>query len=79
LIGTIVDTKELWETVVASLVAGVGITASFSVMIFSLARLADLRRSDRPLLAAGAGGMAALALIVTAGGIILGMVVMLSK
>jgi hypothetical protein len=78
-IATVVDVKELWETVAAALVAGVGITATFSLMIFGVARFADLRRADRPLLAAGAGGLAALAFVATAGGIILGMAVMLSK
>jgi hypothetical protein len=78
-IATVVDVTELWETIVAALVAGVGITAAFSVMIFGAARSADLRRSDRQVLAAGAGALAALAFVFTAGGIILGMVVMLSK
>jgi hypothetical protein len=78
-IATVVDVKELWETVLAALVAGVGITASFSVMIFGVARFAELRRTERPLLASAAGGLAALAFVVTVGGIILGMAVMLSK
>jgi hypothetical protein len=78
-IATIVDTNELWETVVAALIAGVGITASFSVLIFGAARFAELRRDDRPLAAGAAGALAVTALLVTLGGLVLGMVVMLSK
>lgn len=79
MIATIVDTRDLWETVVAALVSGVFITASFSVVILGVARFADLRRADRPVAAAGAGLLAVLALTATLGGIIMGMVVMLSK
>ena len=79
MIGTVVETKELAETVVAALVAGVGITGLFSVMIFGAARFADLRRNDRPLLAAAAGGLTLLALAGTLAGIVFGLVVMLSK
>ncbi len=79
MIATVVDTTELWETVVAALVAGVGITAAYSVVIFGAARFAELRRSERPLAAGAAGALAALALIVTFGGIALGIVVMLAK
>ena len=50
---TIVEGKELLETVVASLVAGVGVTFIFSIAIWGVARFADLSRNERPL-AAGA-------------------------
>ena len=79
MIGIVVETKELAETVVAALVAGVGITGLFAVMIFGAARFADLRRDDRPLLAAAAGGLTLLALAGTLAGIVFGLVVMLSK
>ncbi len=79
MLGTIVDTKELYETVIAALIAGVGLTTAYSVMIFGLARFGEYRRSDRPLAATAFGAVAALALAVTAGGIVLGMIVMLSK
>src|ERR1044072_4881795 len=44
---TLVETKELVETVVASVVAGVGITTIFSVAIWGGARFADLSRGGR--------------------------------
>jgi hypothetical protein len=76
---TIIDTKDLWQTVVAAMVAGVGITALFSLVILGVARFADMRRDDRPLLAATYGALAAAAALATVAGIVLGMAVMLSK
>ena len=76
---TIVETKELLETVAVSLVAGVGITAVFSVLIFGVTRSADMAREERPLLAIAAGGLAAVALLIVVGTIVLGIVVMISK
>jgi hypothetical protein len=78
-IATVVDTKELAETVVAAAVAGVGITGLFSLVIFGVARSADMRRDDRPVLAAAYGGLATVSALATTAGIVLGMVVMLSK
>jgi hypothetical protein len=79
MIGTVVETKNLLETVAASMVAGVGITAAFSVMLFGAIRLAELRRDERPLLAGAAAALGAAGLLVTLGGIVLGIVVMTSK
>ena len=44
MIATLVEGKELLETVVASVVAGVGVTFVFSVAIWGVARFADLSR-----------------------------------
>jgi hypothetical protein len=79
MIAVIVDLKELWETVVASLVAGVGVTAAFSLVILGAARSAEYRRSDRSIAAGAAGALAALALLATLAALALGMVVMLAK
>jgi hypothetical protein len=79
MIAVIVETEALLETVAASLVAGVGITGAFSVMIFGAARFADLRRDERPLLAGLTAAVALVALAVTLGGIVLGIVAMTSK
>ena len=79
MLATVVETKELAETVVAAAVGGIGITALFSMIIFGVARSADMRRDDRPVLAAAYGSLAGVALIATTAGIVLGMVVMLSK
>jgi len=79
MLATIVDTTELWQTVVAALIASLGMTFTFSLVILGVARLADRARDDRPAAAAGAGLLAVTGLVLTVAGIALGMVVMLSK
>jgi hypothetical protein len=75
---TVVETKELVETIVASLVAGIGVTAAFSVLVFAT-RFADLRRDDRPMLAAAAGLLAFVALMTVVAGVVIGIIVMTTK
>jgi hypothetical protein len=79
MIATVVETKELLETVAASLIAGVGVTAAFSIVIFGFTRSADMVRDERPLLATAAGGLAVLAGLVVVSAIVFGIVVMISK
>lgn len=74
----VVETKELLQTIVASVIAGVGITVVFSVAIWGVARFADLSRNDRPLAAGAAATLAGLALAVTLGAVAFGIVVMTS-
>jgi len=76
---TIVETKELIETVLASLVAGVGVTAVFSMAIWGGARFVDFSRDGRPVAAAAAAGVGVLALATTLAGVVFGIVVMTSK
>ena len=64
----VVETKELLQTVIASVVAGVGMTVVFSVAIWGVARFADLSRNERPLAAGAAAALAGLALVVTLAG-----------
>ena len=75
----VVETKQLLETVVASLVAGVGITAVFSVAIWGVGRFADLSRDDRPLAAGAAAVLAGLAVLFTLAAVAFGIVVMSRK
>jgi hypothetical protein len=77
--GTVVETKELLQTVIASLIAGIGVTAAFSIVIFGITRSADMMREERPLLATAAGGLAALAGLVVVAAIVFGIVVMTQK
>lgn len=79
MIATLVEGKELLETVIASTVAGVGVTFVFSIAIWGVARFADLSRSERPLAAGAAAAVAALALIATAAAVIVGIIAMTSK
>lgn len=74
-----IEGKELAQTVLASVIAGVGITVVFSVAIWGAARFADLSRNERPLAAGTAAAIGVLALFATFGGIALGIVVMTSK
>lgn len=76
---TIVQTGDLVKTVVASLVAGVGVTAIFSVAIWGGARFADLSRAGHPVAAAAAAALGALALASTVAAVTIGIVVMTSK
>jgi cation transporter-like permease len=75
----VVETKELLETVIASVVAGVGITVVFSVAIWGVARFADLSRNERPFAAGAAATLAALAGLVTLAAVAFGIVIMSSK
>lgn len=75
----VVETRELLETVVVSLVAGVGITVVFSAAIWGVARFADLSRNERPLAAGMAAVLAALAGLATLATVVLGIVIMSSK
>lgn len=79
MIATLVEGRELLETVIASAVAGVGVTFVFSIAIWGVARFADLSRSERPLAAGAAAAVAALALIATAAAVVVGIVAMTSK
>lgn len=75
----VVETKELLQTVIASLVAGVGITVVFSVAIWGVARFAELSRNERPLAAGAAGMLAGLAVLVTLAAVAFGIAIMSSK
>jgi hypothetical protein len=76
---TILQTRDLLETVVASFVAGVGVTTAFSAAIWGGARFVDLSRDGRPLAAGAAAALGGLALVVTLAAVVFGIVVMTSK
>lgn len=75
----VVETKQLLETVVASLVGGVGVTVVFSVAIWGVARFADLSRNERPLAAGAAATLAGFAMLATLAAVAFGIVVMTRK
>ena len=79
MIATVVETKELLETVAASFVAGVGVTVIFSLAIFGATRFADLSRDERPLLAAAAASLAIVAFVAFLAAVAVGIIVMTSK
>lgn len=79
MIATIVQWKDLWQTVVASIVAGVGITFAFSVGIWGSGQFVELSRGERPVAATLAGVAAALAFLAVAAAVIVGIIVMTQK
>jgi len=78
MIASLVPAKELLETVVASVIAGLGVTFAFSMAIWGVARFADLSRGERPLAAAGAAIVAGLGLASVGAALVFGIVVMTS-
>jgi hypothetical protein len=76
---TIVEGKDLLQTILASLVAGIGVTFIFSVAIWGVARFVDLSRGERPVAAGAAALVAALALACTAAIVVVGIIAMTSK
>lgn len=78
LLATVVDGRALLETVIASLVAGVGVTVAFSLAILGAALFGDARRDGREVAAVGAAGLTVLALGVCGAAIAFGIVVMTS-
>jgi cytochrome c biogenesis protein CcdA len=79
MIATLVETKALLQSVVASLIAGIGVTAVFSLVIFGVTRAGDMAREERPVLATAAGALALLAGLVVTAIIVFGIVVMTQK
>lgn len=78
-LATLVEWKELLETVVASVLAGVGVTAIFAIAIWGVGRSADLSRDERTLAASAAAVVAAGALACVAAALVFGIIVMTRK
>ena len=76
---TIVETKELLETVAVSVVAGVGVTIVFSIAVYGATRFADLSRDQRPIAATAAVVTAVVAFAVCVAAVVVGIVVMTHK
>ncbi|HEY8082798.1 MAG TPA: hypothetical protein VIE64_04485 [Solirubrobacterales bacterium] len=67
-----IETSELLQTVIASVVAGVGATVAFAIAIWGAARFVDLSRSERSVAAGAAAAVGILALAVTLAGVAFG-------
>ena len=79
MLATIVDTEALLKTIVASAVAGVGVTLIFSLAILGASRFADLNRDGRPVAAVAFGVLAVVALAAAAAAVTIGIIVMTRK
>jgi hypothetical protein len=74
-----VSAGELVEVVWVSLLAGIGVTLTFSLVVLGGARYATARREGRGGEALAYGGLATIAFIVFVAGVVFGVNIMLSK
>lgn len=79
MIATVVHTEELLSTIVAAVVAGIGVTTAFSIGIWGAGQFGELSRNERPVAAAAAGIVGVVALALVAASLIIGIVVMTHK
>ena len=79
MIATIVDGKDLLQTVIYSSAAGIGITLIFSLGIYGSTRFADYSRDGRRLEATLTGALAVIAMLATIALMVIGIVVMTQK
>lgn len=79
MLASVVEVDQLLEVVWVSLVAGIGVTAMFSLVILSVARSDAARRAGRDGRALGFGILAALAFLAFAAMVVVGVTIMLHK
>jgi len=75
----VVDGEALLEMLWTASLAGLGVTTVYGIAIAGASRAVDLRRNGRPGEATVFAVIAALALVVVAGAVVFGVVVMTSK
>jgi hypothetical protein len=73
------DFHALGQVIWVSLVASVGVTVLYSLAIFGFGKATEARRSGQELAAAGYTAIAVVALLVFAGFVVIGVIVMLHK
>ncbi|HZO05602.1 MAG TPA: hypothetical protein VFB52_04385 [Solirubrobacterales bacterium] len=76
---TLIEGKEMLETVAASVVAGIGVTTAFSVAIWGVGRFTEMNNSERPVAAAGAAAVTTAALAFVGAALVFGIVVMVGN
>jgi hypothetical protein len=74
-----VNVGDLVEVIWVSLLAGVGVTLTFSLVVLGSGRSAEARRTGRDTAAIGYATLAGLAFLVFVVGLVLGVNIMLSK
>jgi hypothetical protein len=74
-----VNVGDLVEVIWVSLLAGVGVTLTFSLVVLGSGRSAEARRTGRDSTAIGYATLAGLAFLVFVVGLVLGVNIMLSK
>jgi hypothetical protein len=78
-LATIITGSTLLKLVAAALVAGVGVTLSFSLLIYFADRASELRRGDRRTAAAACQAASVLALLGVCAIVAYGLVLTISK
>ena len=79
MIATVVDVEALLKVIVASLVAGIGITAVFSIAVHGATRSSDMRHSDRPVAASAYGVLAVVGTLACLAAVAFGIVLLTRK
>ena len=74
-----VELSQLLEVVWVSLAAGVGITTTYSLVVYGTGRYMEAQRHGRRTAAAAYAGLAGLFLLVFAVAVVLGVQIMLAK
>jgi hypothetical protein len=74
-----IDFKGLGQVIWVSAVVGVAVTVLYSVAIFSFGKAGEARRSGQGGVSVAYSALAAVALLVFAGSVVLGLVVMFKK
>lgn len=77
-LATVIEWEALAKTVAASLIGGVGVIAAFSAAIYGGARSVDLRRNGHLVASLAAGALMIVGLVVSIGGITVGLIVVIS-
>jgi len=75
----VVELSQIVEVIWVSLVAGIGISTAYSLVVLGTARSADARRAGRSVTAFAYGTMALVFLLVFAAAVAYGVHIMLSK
>jgi hypothetical protein len=79
MLATVVDTNALFDVIWASLAAGVGGTAAFSVALVGATRFSDMRREGRGVQAVMFGVLGVVSLALCLGAVVYGIVIITSK
>lgn len=77
--GAAIDTTALLKMLYTSVLAGVGVTVVFSITVLGAIRAGDMRRTCRPGAAAAFGALATIGLLLSAGIVVLGLILLTRK
>lgn len=79
MVSAAIEWGKLLQVIWVSLIAGIGVTLVYSLIIFGSARAADARRGKATGAATAYGALTALSLLVFLGGLVFGVAIILNK